>query len=138
MKCLPAELQGDLDMALIWERVVPVLVRVLLIRCSFHYGAHFTTELNLMCVPVIVSSKSSASVFANYKPDAVPCRPGSHLAREAVLEAAWICTNLACAGPEPASAVLAAAPVLILHLDCAHSYEVAEQCAWALGKTLSF
>lgn len=60
-------------------------------------------------------------------------RPGSHLAREAVVEAAWICTNLACASSEAAAAVQAAAPALILHLDCAHGYEVAEQCAWALG-----
>ena len=61
-------------------------------------------------------------------------RPQIRLAREAVLEAAWICTNLACAGSEPAAAVLAAAPALILHLDCAQGYEVAEQCAWALGE----
>ena len=60
--------------------------------------------------------------------------PTSTWLREAVLEAAWICTNLACAGSEPAAAVLAAAPMLILHLDCAHGYEVAEQCAWALGE----
>ncbi|CAK0785599.1 hypothetical protein CVIRNUC_008809 [Coccomyxa viridis] len=60
-------------------------------------------------------------------------RPRSHLARDTVLEAAWICTNLACAGEAAAAAVLAAAPVLALHLDCAHGYAVAEQCAWALG-----
>ena len=30
--------------------------------------------------------------------------------------------------------MLAAAPALILHLDCAHSNDVAEQCAWALGE----
>ena len=30
--------------------------------------------------------------------------------------------------------MLAAAPALIIHLDCAHSDDVAEQCAWALGK----
>ena len=65
---------------------------------------------------------------------AVTYRPQTRLAQEAVLEAAWICTNLACAGSEPAAAVLAAAPALILHLDCAQGYGVAEQCAWALGE----
>ena len=52
-----------------------------------------------------------------------------------MLEAAWICTNLACAGKAAAAAVLAAAPVLALLLDCAHGYAVAEQCAWALGES---
>ena len=55
-----------------------------------------------------------------------------------MLETAWICTNLACAGKGAAAAVLAAAPVLVLHLDCAHGYAVAEQCAWALGETPCF
>ena len=55
-----------------------------------------------------------------------------------MLEAAWICTNLACAGVAAAAAMLAAAPVLALHLDCAHGYAVAEQCAWALGETPCF
>ena len=65
-------------------------------------------------------------------------RPRSHLARDTVLEAAWICTNLACTGEAAAAAVLAAAPVLALHLDCAHGYAVAEQCAWALGESPRF
>ena len=55
-----------------------------------------------------------------------------------MLEAAWICTNLACAGEAAAAAVLAAAPVLVLLLNCAHGEAVAEQCAWALGETARF
>lgn len=118
-------------MQLLSQRVIPALVRVLLVRYRSCHPVLGYQAAGFM--PLIALEQSCQGSHYLYTA-AMTHRPNTRLAREAVLEAAWICTNLACAGSEPAAAVLAAAPALILHLDCAHGHEVAEQCAWALGK----
>lgn len=55
------------------------------------------------------------------------------MATAAALEAAWALTNIAaCALPVPVD-LLQVVPALVVHLASAHSPELANQCAWAIG-----
>ena len=60
-----------------------------------------------------------------------PC--GDSLALETIFEASWALTNLAVGDPQVVKAIVPAVPVLIMHLTGGSGFDVAEQCAWALG-----
>jgi len=63
------------------------------------------------------------------------CRQQSAIDLKIIFEAAWAVTNLAAGPHECVEAVLPAAPLLILLLRTHSSSHIAEQSAWALGKS---
>jgi len=63
------------------------------------------------------------------------CRQQSAIDLKIIFEAAWAVTNLAAGPQECVEAVLPAAPLLILLLRTHSSSHIAEQSAWALGKS---
>ncbi len=63
------------------------------------------------------------------------CRQQSAIDLKIIFEAAWAVTNLAAGPRECVEAVLPAAPLLILLLRTHSSSHIAEQSAWALGKS---
>jgi len=63
------------------------------------------------------------------------CRQQSAINLKIIFEAAWAVTNLAAGPQECVEAVLPAAPLLVLLLRTHSSSHIAEQSAWALGKS---
>ena len=63
------------------------------------------------------------------------CRQQSAINLKIIFEAAWAVTNLVAGPQECVEAVLPAAPLLILLLRTHSSSHIAEQSAWALGKS---
>ena len=63
------------------------------------------------------------------------CRQQSAINLKIIFEAAWAVTNLAAGPQECVEAALPAAPLLVLLLRTHSSSHIAEQGAWALGKS---
>lgn len=64
------------------------------------------------------------------------CRQQSAINLKIIFEAAWAVTNLAAGPQQCVEAILPAAPLLILLLRTNSSSHIAEQSAWALGKSI--